>query len=105
MGCNAVSWAPAIVPGSLVSTQPANQGGNVKKIATGGCDNLVKIWAFEFIPDFTGLMVVKRGIRGLRRRRYRDMLTGFVMFLLLHLSECQRHILLLLLKYTFPFQF
>ena len=46
MGCNAVSWAPAIVPGSLVSTQPSNQG-NVKKIATGGCDNVVKIWAFE----------------------------------------------------------
>ena len=47
MGCNAVSWAPAVVPGSLVSTQPSNQGNNVKKIATGGCDNLVKIWVFE----------------------------------------------------------
>jgi protein transport protein SEC13 len=49
MGCNAVSWAPAIVPGSLVSTQPGNQG-HVKKIATGGCDNLVKIWALEYLP-------------------------------------------------------
>lgn len=46
MGCNAVSWAPATLPGSLVSTQ-SQISGNVKKIATGGCDNLVKIWAFE----------------------------------------------------------
>jgi protein transport protein SEC13 len=47
MGCNAVSWAPAIVLGSLVSTGPPGAG-NVRKIATGGCDNLVKIWGFEY---------------------------------------------------------
>jgi protein transport protein SEC13 len=46
MGCNAVSWAPAVAPGSLVVTQ-SHTAGNVKKIATGGCDNLVKIWMFE----------------------------------------------------------
>jgi protein transport protein SEC13 len=49
MGCNAVSWAPAISPASLVSTQTPNTS-NVKKIATGGCDNLIKIWAFEYVP-------------------------------------------------------
>jgi protein transport protein SEC13 len=48
MGCNAVSWAPAIAPESLVSTQ-AHSTSNVKKIATGGCDNLIKIWAFEYV--------------------------------------------------------
>ena len=47
MGVNAVSWAPSVIPGSLVSTQ-AHFTGNVKKLATGGCDNLVKIWAFEY---------------------------------------------------------
>jgi protein transport protein SEC13 len=47
IGCNAVSWAPAVVPGSLVSTGPP-VAGNVRKIATGGCDNLVKIWGFEY---------------------------------------------------------
>jgi protein transport protein SEC13 len=51
MGCNAVSWAPAIVPGSLVSTGPPVSG-NVRKVATGGCDNLVKIWGFEYLVLF-----------------------------------------------------
>jgi len=47
MGVNGVTWAPSVIPGSLVSTQ-THFTGNVKKIATGGCDNLVKIWAFEY---------------------------------------------------------
>jgi protein transport protein SEC13 len=47
MGVNAVSWAPSVIPGSLVSTQ-AHFTGNVKKLATGGCDNIVKIWALEY---------------------------------------------------------
>jgi protein transport protein SEC13 len=47
MGVNAVSWAPSVIPGSLVSTQ-AHFTGNVKKLTTGGCDNLVKIWVFEY---------------------------------------------------------
>jgi protein transport protein SEC13 len=46
MGVNAVSWAPALTPGSLVATQGA-AAGNVRKLATGGCDNLVRIWTFE----------------------------------------------------------
>lgn len=44
LGCTAVSWAPAAPPGSLVS--PGAAGGPlVRKLATGGCDSLVKIWA------------------------------------------------------------
>ncbi|KAL8973769.1 MAG: hypothetical protein Q9197_001983 [Variospora fuerteventurae] len=41
-GVNAVSWAPAMVPGSLVSSKPdlAAQ----RRFATGGSDCLVKIW-------------------------------------------------------------
>lgn len=50
MGVNSVSWAPSVIPASLVSTQAHSTTGNVKKIATGGCDNLVKIWAFEYLP-------------------------------------------------------
>ena len=52
MGVNSVSWAPSVIPGSLVSTQGQSAGNNVKRIATGGCDNLVKIWAFEYSPPF-----------------------------------------------------
>jgi len=60
IGCNAVSWAPAVQPGSLItpsaSARPGAQAGNptqskttssVKRFASAGCDNLVKIWAFN----------------------------------------------------------
>lgn len=44
IGCNAVSWAPAVVPGSLID-QPSGQKPNyVKRFVSGGCDNLVKLW-------------------------------------------------------------
>ncbi|KAG7268400.1 hypothetical protein CRUP_016274 [Coryphaenoides rupestris] len=47
IGCNAVSWAPAVVPGSLVD-QPSGQKPNyVKRFVSGGCDNLVKLWKEE----------------------------------------------------------
>ncbi|XP_041317842.1 protein SEC13 homolog [Pyrgilauda ruficollis] len=47
IGCNAVSWAPAVVPGSLIE-QPSGQKPNyIKRFASGGCDNLVKIWKEE----------------------------------------------------------
>ncbi|EPZ32794.1 protein transport protein SEC13 [Rozella allomycis CSF55] len=46
IGCNAVSWAPSTVPGSLFN--PSNQPKIAeKKIVTGGCDNLVKIWKWN----------------------------------------------------------
>lgn len=44
IGCNAVSWAPAVLPGSLID-QPTSQKPNyVKRFVSGGCDNLVKLW-------------------------------------------------------------
>ncbi|XP_043375738.1 protein SEC13 homolog isoform X3 [Dermochelys coriacea] len=47
IGCNAVSWAPAVVPGSLID-QPSGQKPNyIKRFASGGCDNLIKIWKEE----------------------------------------------------------
>uniref|UniRef100_A0A4W3K0C3 Protein SEC13 homolog n=1 Tax=Callorhinchus milii TaxID=7868 RepID=A0A4W3K0C3_CALMI len=47
IGCNAVSWAPAVLPGSLVD-QPSGQKPNyIKRFVSGGCDNLVKLWKEE----------------------------------------------------------
>lgn len=46
IGCNAVSWCPAIDSGyDANATQ--QRSGPVKRLATGGCDNLVKIWKEE----------------------------------------------------------
>lgn len=48
IGCNAVSWAPAARAGSLLAP---NAGGRrpspVKRFASAGCDNIVKIWGFS----------------------------------------------------------
>ena len=38
-GCNAVSWAPAL--------SASKDGAPVRRIATGGCDNLIKIWRYN----------------------------------------------------------
>jgi len=51
-----VSWAPATIPGSLITPtsgtnlqtgQPLNTTQSVKRFATAGCDNLVKIWGYR----------------------------------------------------------
>nr|CAG4640929.1 EOG090X07N7 [Eulimnadia texana] len=42
IGCNAVSWAPAVN-----DIFDGNRSGVVKRFVTGGCDNLVKIWREE----------------------------------------------------------
>ncbi|KAF8311668.1 WD40 repeat-like protein [Cantharellus anzutake] len=58
IGCNAVSWAPAILPGSLITPSAPAQGQQqssqqlsapppVKRFASAGCDNLVRIWTFR----------------------------------------------------------
>ena len=63
IGCNAVSWAPATPPGSLIHPQQgqgqgqgaagassgagAGAGAGVKRFASAGCDNLVKIWGYR----------------------------------------------------------
>ncbi|CAG8473156.1 3075_t:CDS:2 [Ambispora leptoticha] len=48
IGANSVSWAPATVPGSLVQvTGGAPNLKQAKRFVSGGCDNLVKIWAYR----------------------------------------------------------
>lgn len=44
IGCNAVSWAPASSP--LPALDPTSTGKpiQVKRLVSGGCDNLIKIW-------------------------------------------------------------
>lgn len=46
IGCNAVSWCPVIEPGYDTTTLHSRSG-PIKRLATGGCDNLVKIWREE----------------------------------------------------------
>jgi hypothetical protein len=41
IGCTAVTWAPPMPPGALVSAQPP--ASLVKRIASSGCDNTVKV--------------------------------------------------------------
>mmetsp|Transcript_45892 Transcript_45892/g.112557 ORF Transcript_45892/g.112557 Transcript_45892/m.112557 type:complete len:333 (+) Transcript_45892:54-1052(+) len=45
LGANSVTWAPAVNPGGLWIPEKATPP--AKRIATGGCDNLVKIWRCE----------------------------------------------------------
>ncbi|CAD6226874.1 GSCOCG00005956001-RA-CDS [Cotesia congregata] len=45
IGCNAVSWCPVIDP--TFDAASHQRTGTVKRLATGGCDNLVKIWREE----------------------------------------------------------
>lgn len=55
IGCNAVSWAPATVPGSLLVGQTPGTGAEsvegqssrVQRFASAGCDNVIKIWQFS----------------------------------------------------------
>uniref|UniRef100_A0A8C4PX67 Protein SEC13 homolog n=1 Tax=Eptatretus burgeri TaxID=7764 RepID=A0A8C4PX67_EPTBU len=43
IGCNAVSWGPAVSIGSLFGQSPQY----IKQFVSGGCDNLVKVWREE----------------------------------------------------------
>lgn len=45
IGCNAVSWCPAIE--QACDTGSMQRSAPVKRLASGGCDNLVKIWREE----------------------------------------------------------
>ncbi|KAL9086361.1 MAG: hypothetical protein Q9165_007147 [Trypethelium subeluteriae] len=52
LGVNSVSWAPALAPGALFAAQPsttANQTSTTpqRRLASGGSDNLVKIWDWD----------------------------------------------------------
>lgn len=54
-----MSWAPATIPGSLITPSsganlqtgqphhPTNTVPSIKRFATAGCDNLVKIWGYR----------------------------------------------------------
>ncbi|KAK2630745.1 hypothetical protein QOZ80_6AG0536560 [Eleusine coracana subsp. coracana] len=44
VGVTSVSWAPAMAPGALITTGPSGQFEYVQKLASGGCDNTVKVW-------------------------------------------------------------
>ncbi|KAJ7262323.1 WD40-repeat-containing domain protein [Mycena haematopus] len=46
IGCNAVSWAPASRPGSLI-TPPRTSSSPSRRFASAGCDNLVRIWGYR----------------------------------------------------------
>ncbi|CAN8068550.1 unnamed protein product [Agarophyton chilense] len=45
LGANSVSWAPAVAPGGLWMPERAEPP--PMRIATGGCDQMVKIWKFD----------------------------------------------------------
>ena len=47
LGVNSVSWAPATTPASVVSSSPGPGSAGQRRLVTGGCDNLVKIWTFD----------------------------------------------------------
>jgi protein transport protein SEC13 len=47
MGVNSISWAPAAFAGSLISSNPGP--GQQRRFATGGSDNLVKIWDYKYV--------------------------------------------------------
>ncbi|XP_019628172.1 PREDICTED: protein SEC13 homolog [Branchiostoma belcheri] len=47
IGCNAVSWCPAVAAGSLVDQPSSQRPQQTRRFVTGGCDNLVKIWREE----------------------------------------------------------
>ncbi|GAA5835269.1 hypothetical protein JCM11251_006665 [Rhodosporidiobolus azoricus] len=63
LGVTSISWAPAVAIGALTTPSQAQAPGQeaeglqqVKRFATGGCDGLVKIWAWndqtkEWAPD------------------------------------------------------
>ncbi|TEB22856.1 hypothetical protein FA13DRAFT_1740515 [Coprinellus micaceus] len=59
IGCNAVSWAPAVVPGSIIDPQQPSSAAHgqplqprvVKRFASAGCDNLVKVWGYREDPQ------------------------------------------------------
>lgn len=45
IGCNAVSWAPAVASNSFPESQGSSRP--PRRFVTGGCDSLVKIWKEE----------------------------------------------------------
>lgn len=48
VGVNAVSWAPAASPSSLISASPSSSSSSVapRRLVSGGSDKLVKVWGY-----------------------------------------------------------
>lgn len=44
IGCNAVSWCPSTVPDPAFDQRVSARSPGVKRLASGGCDNCLKIW-------------------------------------------------------------
>ncbi|KAF6040269.1 SEC13 [Bugula neritina] len=47
IGCNAVCWAPATSPVSLLETSADSRPELTKRLVSGGCDTFIKIWKEE----------------------------------------------------------
>lgn len=61
-GCNSVSWAPVFPQDENMSANVSNtsSGLSAKRIVSGGCDNLVKIWR----EDLNGQWVLDQQLNG-----------------------------------------
>lgn len=60
IGCTSLSWSPSIVSGALVTSYgAADEATTVKRLVTGGCDNLVKIWRFDHPNKWTEEIVLE----------------------------------------------
>lgn len=62
LGVNSVSWAPATIPGSIVSSAPGPGATGNRRFVTGGCDNLVKIWVYD--PATSGYKLEREPLTG-----------------------------------------
>lgn len=52
IGCNTVSWCPALSPIPAFDVNTSSRANPVKRLVSGGCDNLVKIWKEEGTYSF-----------------------------------------------------
>ena len=90
IGCNAVAWAPAVSPGSIVQTSGgAPNATGSRRFVTGGSDNLVKIWAWKYASlslfiiswlnrtDTCSHSLVLMSVNISKRLRWKDIPTGY----------------------------
>ena len=107
IGCNAVAWAPAASPGSIVQTSGgAPNATGSRRFVTGGSDNLVKIWSWKYaLPcsspvkielTFDHPCLVLRLVNILKRLRWKGIPTGYEVVLC---SLLRSHITLLIREF------
>eukprot|EP01104_Vermistella_antarctica_P003647 TRINITY_DN1388_c0_g1_i1.p1 TRINITY_DN1388_c0_g1~~TRINITY_DN1388_c0_g1_i1.p1 ORF type:complete len:324 (-),score=37.85 TRINITY_DN1388_c0_g1_i1:29-1000(-) len=68
IGVNSLSWAPPVNPGSLVSANAPAQPAP-RRLVSGGCDNLVKIWRYH---DTDNQWRVEETLEGDQSARHTD---------------------------------